>query len=204
MPELALGLWALYGIAALGWRVAVQLRRTGATGLVAARARPGSLVWFADLGQAMGIALGLSAPFLDLADVVEPIGALDRPALHVAGIAVFAVGLAGVVASQAAMGRSWRIGTDPQETTDLVTGGPFALVRNPIYSALVPTLLGLALLVPSVPALGSVALFVAATVAQVRRIEEPHLLRVHGLEYAAYAARVGRFLPGVGRLARRD
>jgi protein-S-isoprenylcysteine O-methyltransferase Ste14 len=54
----------------------------------------------------------------------------------------------------------------------------------------VATLLGLALLVPSVVALGSVALMVAAVELQVRAVEEPHLLRAHGDAYAAYAARV--------------
>ncbi|HVE69158.1 MAG TPA: isoprenylcysteine carboxylmethyltransferase family protein [Solirubrobacteraceae bacterium] len=203
MPDLALLLWALYGAAALGWRVAVQLRRTGKTGLIAARVRPFSVAGVADLGQAAGIVLGVTAALLAHDGALEPVEALDRTAVHVAGLALFAAGLSGTVASQAAMGRSWRIGTDPQERTDLVTGGPFRLVRNPIYSALIPTLLGLALLVPGALALGSVAVFALATELQVRAVEEPHLLRVHGREYADYAARVGRFVPGVGRLARR-
>lgn len=200
MPDLALVLWALYGVAALGWRVAVQLRRTGRTGLVAARLGPASL---ADLGQAAGIGLGLAAAFLARDGTVEPIEALDRTGVHVAGLALFAAGLCATVGSQAAMGRSWRIGTDPRERTELVTGGPFRLVRNPIYSALMPTLLGLALLVPSPLALASVVVFALATELQVRAVEEPHLLRTHGRAYAEYAARVGRFVPGVGRLSRR-
>ena len=35
---------------------------------------------------------------------------------------------------------------------------------------------------------------------QVRAVEEPHLLATHGRAYADYAARVGRFVPGIGRL----
>jgi protein-S-isoprenylcysteine O-methyltransferase Ste14 len=35
----------------------------------------------------------------------------------------------------------------------------------------------------------------------IRAVEAPYLLRVHGPAYAAYAARTGRFLPGVGRLS---
>jgi protein-S-isoprenylcysteine O-methyltransferase Ste14 len=35
---------------------------------------------------------------------------------------------------------------------------------------------------------------------QTRLIEEPYLGAIHGERYAAYAARVGRFLPGIGRL----
>ncbi|HLS74191.1 MAG TPA: hypothetical protein VK046_10500 [Actinomycetaceae bacterium] len=34
---------------------------------------------------------------------------------------------------------------------------------------------------------------------QVRLVEEPYLLRTHGPAYARYTARVGRFLPGLGR-----
>jgi protein-S-isoprenylcysteine O-methyltransferase Ste14 len=36
---------------------------------------------------------------------------------------------------------------------------------------------------------------------QVRAVEEPYLIRSHGDAYRAYAARVGRFLPGIGRLS---
>jgi len=32
------------------------------------------------------------------------------------------------------------------------------------------------------------------------RLEEKHLAGLHGPSYRAYAARVGRFVPGVGRL----
>jgi protein-S-isoprenylcysteine O-methyltransferase Ste14 len=35
---------------------------------------------------------------------------------------------------------------------------------------------------------------------QVRGAEEPYLLRVHGDAYRCYAARAGRFVPGIGRL----
>ncbi|MHC4447722.1 MAG: hypothetical protein ACYSXF_08095 [Planctomycetota bacterium] len=35
------------------------------------------------------------------------------------------------------------------------------------------------------------------------RAEEEHLAAMHGDPYRTYAARVGRFVPGVGRLPRR-
>jgi hypothetical protein len=52
------------------------------------------------------------------------------------------------------MGTSLQIGVDPTERTQLVTTGPFALVRNPIFAAMLPTALGLTLLVPSWIAIG--------------------------------------------------
>ena len=137
---------------------------------------------------------------LDIAEVLDPIGALDSAAVHVTGLAVYTAGLTGVIVSQAAMGASWRIGTDPAERTELVTSGPFRFVRNPIYVAVIATLMGLALLVPSVVALASVATFLVSVEVETRAIEEPHLRRVHGEAYRSYAARVGRFVPGIGRL----
>ena len=58
----------------------------------------------------------------------------------------------------------------------------------------------MALMVPNVIALLGVVLLTVALELQVRVVEEPYLLRVHEQAYAAYAARTGRFVPGVGRL----
>ena len=150
--------------------------------------------------HAFAIALGVSAPVLALAGVVEPIGALDSDLVHGIGAGLFALGLAGMVVSQAAMGDSWRVGTDPAERTLLVTHGAFALVRHPIYTSLFAAFAGLALVVPNAVALASVALWAWAVQVEVRRIEEPHLREVHGARYEAYAARTGRFLPGIGKV----
>jgi protein-S-isoprenylcysteine O-methyltransferase Ste14 len=47
---------------------------------------------------------------------------------------------------------------------------------------------------------GASLLLFATLVVQVRLVEEPHLARVFGPDYAAYARRTGRFVPGVGLL----
>ena len=73
-------------------------------------------------------------------------------------------------------------------------------MRNPIFSGAALTAAGLALVVPNVLSLAMLVLFVAGLEIQVRLVEEPYLLRVHGEAYRRYAARTGRFLPGVGRL----
>lgn len=200
MDALALAAYALYMALAFGLRTAIQLRRTGASGFEGVSGSPGSAEWWAGVLFGVAIAVGIAAPLLALLDVVEPIGALDVGAVHVAGIVLFGVGLAGTLAAQVAMGDSWRIGVDEQAKTELVTDGPFALVRNPIFAAMLPASAGLALMVPSVVALGGLAALVLALELQVRVVEEPYLLRVHGERYARYAARVGRFAPGVGRL----
>ena len=109
------------------------------------------------------------------------------------------VGIVATLWAQLAMGNSWRIGVDDSERTDLVTGGVFSVVRNPIFTTMSVTALGLALLVPNVVALIGLAVLVFALELQVRVVEEPYLRSVHGQTFVRYASRVGRFLPGVGR-----
>jgi protein-S-isoprenylcysteine O-methyltransferase Ste14 len=40
----------------------------------------------------------------------------------------------------------------------------------------------------------------AMVIAMQVRLEEQHLLHLHGRTYAEYAAKVGRFVPGVGKI----
>lgn len=197
---LALLLYAVYGLVAFVLRSLMQLRRTGDSGFRGLSGRPGSAEWFAGIGFFVAIAIGVLAPVLARQGVVEPIGALDSEAGHALGAALAIAGILATFAAQVRMGASWRVGVDPSERTELVTDGPFARVRNPIFSFLLLTATGLALLVPSWVALAGLAWLVAAVQLQVRSVEEPYLLRTHREAYARYAARVGRFIPGVGRL----
>lgn len=95
---------------------------------------------------------------------------------------------------------SWRTTVDPTEPTPLVTGGVFRIVRNPIYTAMIIMVLGLTMLVPNAIALAGLVMMLVGAQLQVRLIEEPYLRRVHGHAYHDYTARVGRFLPDIGRL----
>ena len=200
MATLALVLYAVYLVLAFGLRTLIQLRRTGSSGFHGLGGRPGSAEWIAGVGFTVALLVGAAAPVLALLDVVEPIAALDITVVHAAGAVLAVTGIGATFYAQVAMGASWRIGVDPAERTQLVTTGPFALVRNPIFAAMLPTAVGLTLLVPSWVALVGFAGLVVALELQVRVVEEPYLRRIHGSAYATYAARVGRFVPGAGRL----
>ena len=115
-----------------------------------------------------------------------------------AGLLLCASGVLVIAIAQRQMGASFRIGIDDAKTT-LVSRGLFRWVRNPIYSGLLSMLLGVTLVIPC---LASVFLGVAAAaaIAVHTRLEEHHLLELHGDAYRSYAAGVGRFVPGVGRL----
>jgi protein-S-isoprenylcysteine O-methyltransferase Ste14 len=193
----------LYGITltlTFGVRIALQVRHTGSTGVhgLPPDARP--IEWIAGGLFIAGLVAGAAAPLLALFDVLDPIAALDGPAGHVIGVLLAVTGIALTFLAQLAMGEEWRIGVDPGERTRLVTDGPFGLVRNPIYSAMLPAVFGLVLMVPNVVAILAVAILALGLELQVRAVEEPYLLRTHGDEYAEYAARVGRFAPKLGLL----
>lgn len=203
MAGWALALFLVYLALAFGGRTFVQLRRTGSSGFRGISGRPGSIEWVGGVLFVAALALGLAAPALQLAGVVNAVEAMDRTVVHTVGFIAFGAGLVGTLAAQGAMGSSWRVGVDESERTELVTGGPFARVRNPIFSAMIPAATGLALLAPNPLALAAVLVLIVALEIHVRFVEEPYLLRVHGGRYASYAARVGRFVPGVGRLESR-
>jgi protein-S-isoprenylcysteine O-methyltransferase Ste14 len=80
-------------------------------------------------------------------------------------------------------------------TEHLVVGGLYRYVRNPMYTAVVGTILGQALLLNQ-PVLWAYAALVGAAVAAfVHLYEEPTLSRRYGAEYDAYRKAVPRWLP---------
>lgn len=204
-PVIALVLLVAFAVLGFGWRTVVQVRRHGDTG------------WRFDrtgLDRVVGPLLVLAVLIMAVAPVValvagNPWAPAGIRALAEGGALATAAGAAGAllvvvggvltVVAQLQMGASWRIGVQAGEHTALVTGGLFARVRNPIFTGMGGVVVGTALLVPNVVALAGAALTLATLQVQVRLVEEPHLLAVHGEAYRRWAAGAGRFLPGLGR-----
>jgi len=115
------------------------------------------------------------------------------------GAGMLGAGLLAVVLAQFQMGGSWRVGIDSRPT-ELVNQGMFRVVRNPIYAGVLCMLAGLVCSAPSPWTVGflvNTALLLSVEV----RLEEAHLAKIHGKTYRSYAAKVGRFLPGLGKLS---
>jgi protein-S-isoprenylcysteine O-methyltransferase Ste14 len=191
---------ALYGVALVvlfGVRSWIQRRRTGSAGFHGVSGTPAEAGWWGGVLFVVAMALGVAGPLLAVVGVTP----VDPPAVvQVVGLVLALAGFAATLAGQTGMGMSWRIGVDPDERTELVTRGVFAHVRNPIFTAMVAAQAGVVLMVPTWVSAAALAVLVAAVELQVRAVEEPYLRTVHGTAYAAYAARAGRFVPGVGRL----
>ncbi len=194
--DAAIGLSVVYLALAFGWRTWQQWRTTGDSGFRLSRSTPTQ----ARVASALMVG-GAAAGF------AGSLRARRRPrrvrAGGSAGLALMAISTAITVRAQRDMGRSWRIGVDDAERTELVTDGVFRLSRNPIFASMGAFAAGSALAAPGVlTGIGAGALLAGVEV-QVRRVEEPYLDTTHGDAYRSYCALVGRFLPGIGRISPR-
>ncbi|TFB52842.1 methyltransferase family protein [Cryobacterium tagatosivorans] len=148
------------------------------------------------------LAIGLvSAQFLLLAALVLlPHGALwpVNAGVLAAGILLVLAGAILAVLGARGLGPALTASPIPREHAPLVTSGVYGLVRSPIYTGLMTGGLGLALFGASVWHIVAWLCLVLLLSAKTRW-EERMLVAEHP-DYRDYGARVGRFLPGVGRL----
>jgi protein-S-isoprenylcysteine O-methyltransferase Ste14 len=197
MAAFALALCSVGVLLSFGLRPLLQRRRTGDSGF---RGSPGATGSWARRLLFGALLLGVLTPIAALTDLLPPVRHIDG--LRWAGVVAAVVGILARTAAQLDMGESWRAGVDPAETTELITSGLFRQTRNPIYAFAALFYGGLAMMVPNLLAFAALACQLAGIELQVRLVEEPYLLAIHGETYQSYAARVGRFLPGIGRLPR--
>jgi protein-S-isoprenylcysteine O-methyltransferase Ste14 len=118
----------------------------------------------------------------------------DIPWLAWLGVGIALAALCATWICWKRMGKSWRMGINPAEKTQLIVTGPYAYVRHPIYA------LSSLLMLASVVVVPTIAMIVVAIIHLVllqweARREEAHMLAQHGAAYADYRAKVGRFLP---------
>lgn len=69
----------------------------------------------------------------------------DAPALLAIGLLLFVAGLALAVWARLRIGRNWGSPMSEKADPELITNGPYHLIRHPIYSGLILALLGTAL-----------------------------------------------------------
>ena len=96
-----------------------------------------------------------------------------------------------------ALGRSYGIRTDIFEGHRLVTSGPYALIRHPMYLGIVLYHLGATLVLQSPLLLAVTALFIVPYTAMRIVYEERPLLQAFGDRYASYQRDVPVLLPFV-------
>jgi protein-S-isoprenylcysteine O-methyltransferase Ste14 len=175
------------------WRPWLQYRRHGTWGVFLFRSR--------SLRQLFRDAMLVLLYVLLLAQAVLAAGRPESGSVRlqtIGAVCMFA-GIGLMVLSQLHLGASWRIGIDERAAPGLVTAGLYRYSRNPIYVALVVFVAGYTLLLPTPLSLALLAGALIGVWQQVRA-EEAYLLGTYGECYREYARRVGRFLPGIGKL----
>ena len=181
--------WFLFALgAAVGWRRARIARRPGAP------ISRDQVAWVGFLLQAVGFALVWSFRRPTGTALVD-VALVGQWGITIA-VAMLAFAAAGLGAwAVLALGRQFAVAARVVKGHELVTAGPYAYVRNPIYLALGGLLLatGLALSRGAPLVLGSLV-YVVGTQLRARR-EERLLRSVYGAAYEAYALRVPRLVP---------
>ena len=183
LAVLALGM-LLFAVALLAARRRRETERGG-------RRDPASIAGI--LVQGLGfVVAGTGAVRVTL----DPLG---LPALAQAAVTglLLATALALFLWATATMGRNWSLVARTRTDHALVTAGPFAWMRHPIYTALAVTVIALAVALGHLPRL-VVALPVFALGTWLRVRSEERLLRtMFGADFDRYAATVKRFVPGL-------
>lgn len=137
---------------------------------------------------------------LCVARVIAPevdrlLGVIAAPAVLTGlGVALMMLSYAAIEYVHAFMDHDWRSGVSEASSAGLVTTGPFAVTRNPLFLSVILGQVGFALALPSVFTLVCLLVGASAIIAQVG-VEERSLRARFGATWDSYAQRTPRWLP---------
>ena len=112
------------------------------------------------------------------------------------GLALAILGAALAIFSRVMLGRNWSATVQLKQDHELITSGPYRLVRHPIYTGLLALFLGNAVMVGDWRGLLAVAL-VFVSFWRKYRLEELWLAEHFGETYRLYQARTRALIPAV-------
>jgi protein-S-isoprenylcysteine O-methyltransferase Ste14 len=115
--------------------------------------------------------------------------------LEIVGLATYVAGFVIMGAALLSLRHNYQLGgSAPRSEDTLVTGGPYRLVRHPMYTAALSISLGLALLLHSWALLALFCVYVALLLPLIP-LEEERLRRAYGEPYIAYQKETKRLIP---------
>jgi protein-S-isoprenylcysteine O-methyltransferase Ste14 len=127
-----------------------------------------------------------------------PFESMQFAAIQGFGALTMVVSFALIVYVHTYMGQEWRSGVGARQGDVLLSGGPFAWTRNPMFAAIMLGQFGFFLALPSLFTLLCLAVGASAILAQ-ETFEEAKLRAQYGKDYDAYAARTPRWWPRMPR-----
>lgn len=119
----------------------------------------------------------------------------ENPALQALGVIVFLSGLGLAVWARVYLGRNWGMPMTEKDEPELVTTGPYQLVRHPIYSGILLGVLGtsLATNIAGLAILGVLAAYFVYSA----KVEEKILCASFPATYPAYRTKTKMLIPFV-------
>jgi protein-S-isoprenylcysteine O-methyltransferase Ste14 len=188
-PEkLVFGLWALFIVS---WVAAAVWAHRPTSRMALGPLAP--LYGAGGAASALLIALNMWMPHTH--DRLWP----EMPLLDWPMVVVCALGLAFCWWARIHLGKLWSGGIDRKADHRVVDTGPYGIVRHPIYSGVIVGALAFAV-TRARPSAILLWLLITVFFSLKARMEERFLREELGEDYAKYGAKVGRLMPGVGRV----
>ena len=176
------------------WLVFVAYWAVAAMG---AKRNAGSRVWRGGIGLRLILIL-LIAVVVRFPALREFLAETQRSARHSdilgwTGVVLCTLGFGLAISARWYLGRNWGMPMSRKEQPELVTSGPYAFIRHPIYTGLILAMLGSAIGVNIYWAV--MLLPVGGYFIYSARREEANMLQLFPEQYAAYRARTGMLAP---------
>lgn len=128
-----------------------------------------------------------------LNEYLNPITFMETDTLKKIGVIIFLIAFTWTAIAQFQMSKSWRIGIDYEEKTELVSSGLFNYSRNPVFLGILLSYLGIFLIAPNTLSF-SVLLVIFFIIQTQVRLEEEYLEKVQGQSYLDYKKNVRRWI----------
>lgn len=122
-----------------------------------------------------------------------PFGYLESEWLQHPGMGLALVAFIWIVIAQNQMAKSWRIGINYEEKTELVRHGLFSVSRNPVFLGVLVSYLGTFLVIPNALTFATLAVTFVTLQLQVR-LEEDYLEKQHADDFLEYKSTVRRWI----------
>jgi len=112
------------------------------------------------------------------------------------GLGLTIAGLLFAVWARAYLGKNWSRSVTVKQDHELITSGPYALVRHPIYTGLLGAFLGTSIAIGELRALVAIVILFISLWTKLR-MEEAWMKEQFGETYAAYTSHVAALVPFV-------
>ena len=115
--------------------------------------------------------------------------------LEIAGFMLYVIGYLTMAWALITLGHNYQLGgSTPRSEDQLVAGGPYNLVRHPMYTAALSISLGLACLIQSWAFFGVFAIYLVLILLLIP-IEEDGLRNAYGEQYVVYQQKTRKLIP---------